>query len=67
MADLWKCCLGGAVVDLDELRSEKISAVWCVICGRFFYSPKCSAQHRKRHDILRLRPGDFTMDEARKG
>jgi hypothetical protein len=61
MAEIWKCCPGGAEVDLDELRAKECS-VMCLMCGRFFYGPKTGADRYYRLDVMKTRPGDFIVD-----
>lgn len=61
MAEFWKCCPGGAEVDLDELRANE-GSVMCILCGRFFYGPKTGASAYYRTDIMATRPGDLIVD-----
>ena len=63
MPEIWKCCPGGAEVDLDNLRKNE-GSVMCLKCGRFFYGPKMGMQRLKRTDIMASRPGDFIVDRS---
>lgn len=61
MAENWKCCPGGAEVDLDKLRATE-NSVMCIKCGRMFYGPKTGSARFNRQDIMQTRAGDLIVD-----